>query len=83
MVKDLADPFEMSLPAASKHLRILESAGLMKREIHGRSHKCALNAEHLKLVQEWIMRYHAFWNESLTSLANFAENETAHLKKDD
>ena len=81
MVKELADPFDMSLPAASKHLKVLEHAGLMKREIHGRSHRCTLNAEHLHLIQTWLQKYQVFWADSLTSLANYAEKNLDQQNK--
>lgn len=81
MVKELADPFDMSLPAASKHLKVLEHAGLMKREIHGRSHRCSLNAEHLQLVQTWLQKYQVFWAGTLDSLAKYAEEDASELKK--
>ncbi len=81
MVKELADPFDMSLPAASKHLKVLESAGLMKREFHGRSHRCTLDAAHLKLVETWLQKYQVFWTDSLASLAMYAEDGVQDTSK--
>ena len=83
MVKELADPFEMSLPAASKHLKVLENAGLVTRTIQGRSHRCVLNGEQLRQVQEWLSRYRAYWSESLGSLATYAERETTRSNKEE
>ncbi len=56
-VSDLAEPFDMSLPAASKHLRVLESAGLISRKVDGRVHHCALRAEPLKNIEQWLGQY--------------------------
>jgi len=67
MVTQLAAPFEMSLPAVGKHLRVLENAGLVKRSITGRVHHCSLNASPLRNADEWLMHYRQFWGESLDS----------------
>ena len=67
-VSDLAEPFDMSLPAVSKHLRVLEHAGLLERRIDGRVHHCALSAEPLLDAQSFIRQYTEFWTESLSNL---------------
>lgn len=72
-VTELAQPFEMSLPAISKHLRVLESAGLLRREIDGRVHRCRLAAEPMKEAAAWIERYRAFWEAQLEALAKYLE----------
>ncbi len=71
MVTELAKPFDMSLPAVGKHLRVLERAGLIKRTIDGRMHRCALRPRPLKDADEWLGRYAQFWGESLDGLGDF------------
>ncbi len=73
-ISELAAPFDMSLPAVSKHIRVLEQAGLVVRKIEGRVHTCALDGEHLRDVAAWLDRYRAFWDNTLAALAEFAEN---------
>ena len=72
-VTDLAAPFGMSLPAVSKHLGILERAGLINRSIKGREHSCALGAAPMASAAEWLNAYQAFWHGNLDSLARFVE----------
>jgi DNA-binding transcriptional ArsR family regulator len=72
-VKALAAPFSMSLPAVSKHLRVLESAGLLRREIDGRVHRCRLAARPMKNASAWIERYRAFWETQFDALAKYLE----------
>ena len=80
---ELAAPFEMSLPAVSKHLRVLESAGLVERTIDGRVHECSLDAAPLHDAHEWLTRYRAFWDGTLESLARFVEGESQGTNEDD
>jgi DNA-binding transcriptional ArsR family regulator len=72
-VTQLAEPFEMSLPAVSKHLKVLEEAGLVGRSIEGRVHHCTLEPEALREASEWIDTYRQFWDETLESLARYVE----------
>jgi len=72
-VTALARPFKMSLPAISKHLRVLETAGLLSRERDGRIHRCRLNAKPLKDADDWIRRYSRFWEKRLDALAEYLE----------
>jgi len=74
-VTDLAAPFSMSLPAVSKHLRVLEKAGLLKRRRLGREHHIELKPEPMKKAHLWIEHYRKFWEGSLDSLADYLENE--------
>ncbi len=60
-VTELADPFEMSLNAVSKHIRVLERAGLLKREVRGREHWCSLNPLPLSQVTDWTEPYRVLW----------------------
>src|SRR5271170_6334628 len=70
-VTSLAAPFPMSLPAVSKHLRILESAGLLQRSITGRVHRCRLAAQPMQQAVAWMEHYRLFWETQLDSLAKF------------
>lgn len=72
-VSELAVPYEMSLPAVSKHLRVLEQAGLVSRQKDGRVHRCRLLAEPMKDASEWIERYRQFWEAQFDSLARYLE----------
>jgi DNA-binding transcriptional ArsR family regulator len=74
-VTDLAEPFRMSLPAVSKHLRVLEKAGLLKRRRLGREHHLELNPAPIQRASNWIDHYRKFWEGSLDSLAEYLENE--------
>jgi DNA-binding transcriptional ArsR family regulator len=73
-IGELAEPFAMSLPAVSKHVRVLERAGLVRRTIEGRIHRCALERKRLRDVNEWIERYTEFWDGTLDALAAFVED---------
>ncbi|MEM1401288.1 MAG: metalloregulator ArsR/SmtB family transcription factor [Pseudomonadota bacterium] len=74
-VTDLAAPFDMSLPAVSKHLKVLERAGLVSRRREGRLHLCRLNADPMKDVADWIEDYTQFWSGRLDALAKFVEGD--------
>lgn len=67
-VSQLAAPFDMSLPAASKHIKVLENAGLLLRRVEGRKHYCALNAGPMHGGYEWIRHYQRFWDQRLDRL---------------
>jgi DNA-binding transcriptional ArsR family regulator len=79
-VKELAEPFAMSLPAVSKHLRVLENAGLLKRRRLGREHHIALEPAPMRNAMLWIEQYRKFWEGSLDALANYLE-KTNDLSK--
>ncbi len=67
-VGQLAEPFAMSLAAASKHIRTLESAGLIRREIRGRTHLCRLDPGPLASANAWLAFYERFWAQRLDAL---------------
>jgi len=67
-IGELATPFSMSFAGASKHVRVLEHAGLVSRMIQGRTHLCRLRAERLAEAEAWLRRYERFWNENLDRL---------------
>ena len=72
-VTDLARPYAMSLPAISKHLRVLEKAGLLRRRRYGRVHEMQLEAKPLKQAAQWVEEYRKFWEGSLDRLAEYLE----------
>jgi DNA-binding transcriptional ArsR family regulator len=67
-VTELADPFDISLPAISRHLKVLEHAGLLAREREGRVHRIRLVADPMLDALEWMARYGRFWEERLDAL---------------
>jgi DNA-binding transcriptional ArsR family regulator len=76
-VGELAEPFHMSLAAASKHIKALESAGLIQREVQGRIHRCRLNAGPLASAQDWLTFYERFWHERLELLEGLLRSDSA------
>jgi DNA-binding transcriptional ArsR family regulator len=72
-VTDIAEPFSMSLNAVSKHVKVLESAGLVQRSIRGREHVLELDATPLRDVVRWANRYERYWTERLDRLEAFFE----------
>jgi DNA-binding transcriptional ArsR family regulator len=74
-VGQLAQPFAMSLAAASKHIKALENAGLIRREVRGRTHLCRLEPGPLATAQEWLSFYERFWTERLDALGRFLREE--------
>ncbi len=73
-VSELAAPLDMSLAGASKHLRVLEKAGLLKRRIEGRTHFLSVDPKPLDEAMTWIERHRRFWHSSLDRLAALVEN---------
>lgn len=72
-ITELAAPFEMSLPAVSKHIRVLEQGGLVARAVDGRIHRCSLSVQSLQHADQWLAHYRVFWGGSLESLARYVE----------
>ncbi len=70
-VGELAEPLAMSLPAASKHLQVLERAGLVRRTVVGRQHVCRLDPRPLASADAWLRFYERYWNEQLDALDRF------------
>ena len=69
-IGELADPFQMSLAAASKHVKVLERAGLVGRTVAGRSHRCRLQSRRLGEALKWLSFYHRFWTERFVALVS-------------
>ena len=67
-IGELATPYSMSLAGASKHVRVLERAGLVTRMIRGRTHLCRLQAQRLAEADAWLKRYQRFWSDRLDAL---------------
>src|SRR6476661_3349306 len=80
-VTDLARPHAMSLPAISKHLRVLEKAGLLRRRRYGRIHEIQLEAKPLKQAAQWVEEYRKFWEGSLDRLAEYLEKADKRPRK--
>ena len=72
-VGELAEPFRVSRPAISKHLRVLEHAGLVRRTRDGRISRCVLNATPMRDAADWVDRYRTFWTGQLDALARYVE----------
>src|SRR5205809_1289296 len=70
-VSELAQPFEFSLPAVTKHLAVLERAGLLERRKEGRVRRCRLLAEPMRVADDWLGSYRVFWQERLDSLSEY------------
>ena len=75
-VTDIAQRFPMSLTAVSKHLKVLEGAGLVRRRREGREHHLELRPAPLREIARWTARYERFWNQKLDALAAFLEEES-------
>jgi DNA-binding transcriptional ArsR family regulator len=78
-VSQLAQPFAISLAAASKHIKALENAGLIRREVRGRTHHCRLEPGPLASAREWLSFYERFWTSRLDVLEQLLRAEDARL----
>lgn len=76
-VGELAEPFAISLAAASKHIKALENAGLIRREVRGRTHVCRLDPGPLASAHEWLSFYRRFWSGRLDVLEQLLREEDA------
>lgn len=74
-VTEIAAPFDMSLNAVSKHLKVLEGAGLVDREVQGRDHVIRFRGQPLRLVSDWVHEYQRFWTERLDRLERYFQDE--------
>jgi DNA-binding transcriptional ArsR family regulator len=82
-VTELAEPFEMSLPAVSKHLKVLERAGLIARGRRAQWRPCRLDAGPLREVAEWVSGYQRFWDESYDRLDEYLEELKDQREKEE
>ena len=76
-VSQLAEPFAISLAAASKHIKALENAGLIRRDVRGRTHYCRLDPGPLASANEWLRFYERFWTDRLGMLERLLRDEDA------
>jgi DNA-binding transcriptional ArsR family regulator len=74
-VGELAQPFAISAPAISRHLKVLQEAGLIEREVDARWRICHLRPEGLQVAHDWLSQYRAYWEASLDRLAELLENK--------
>ena len=74
-VNELAEPFDLQLPAVSKHIKVLETSGLIRREVRGRTHLCRLDPGPLASAHEWLGFYERFWSRRLDVLEELLRNE--------
>ena len=79
-VMELAEPFDMSLPAVSKHLKVLERAGLIARSRDAQWRPCRIEARALKDVDDWLERYRGMWDEGLDRLDDYLGKLQAKVK---
>jgi DNA-binding transcriptional ArsR family regulator len=82
-VTELAAPFQMSMPAVSKHLKVLERAGLIARGREAQWRPCRLEGEPLRDVADWMERYRRFWDESFDRLDDYLQELQKEMKDDD
>ncbi len=75
-MSELAEPFDISQPGASKHVRVLERAGLVTRQVDGRLHHCTLDSAPLDAADHWLQETRSFWESQLDALAD-------HFSKDE
>lgn len=80
-VGEVAEPFEMSLNAVSKHLKVLETAGLVRREVHGREHWLSFDGAPLTAASDWIDHYREFWEGRLDALSGFLRDNKTKARK--
>jgi DNA-binding transcriptional ArsR family regulator len=80
-VTELAEPFDMSMPAISKHLKVLEKAGLIARGREAQWRPCRLDAAPLREVADWVEHYRRFWDESLDRLDAYLRELQSKEKK--
>ena len=74
-VGELAEPFDISLPAVSRHLKVLTAAGLIERQAEAQFRRCALRGEGLRGASDWIEPYRRFWEDQFDRLAAYLERE--------
>ena len=80
-VTELASAFPISLNSTSKHIRLLERAGLVARSVRGRDHVLSLNAGPMAEAFEWMEHYRGFWADGLAALEKFVINKRKHDKR--
>jgi len=74
-VNEIAGPFPVSLNAVSKHLMVLERAGLIRRQIKGREHHCWIEPRPLREAEDWLQHYRTFWEQRMDALENYVRRK--------
>ncbi|MEZ4656182.1 MAG: metalloregulator ArsR/SmtB family transcription factor [Caldilineaceae bacterium] len=82
-ILEIAAHFEISLNGISKHIKVLESAGILRREVSGRTHYCSLHTEPLDQAEAWIAYYRRFWQNRLDALEEFLEAKQQAASKEE
>jgi DNA-binding transcriptional ArsR family regulator len=72
-IGELGRPYAITKPAVTKHVKLLERAGLIRREVRGRTHRVTLEPRAMQRAEDWIERYRKFWEASLDALADYVE----------
>lgn len=80
-ISELAEPFEMSFAGASKHVKVLEDAGLVRREVRGRTHVCRIEAGPLASADQWLRHYERFWIGRLDALEQLLREDDKRKAK--
>ncbi|MDA0994792.1 MAG: metalloregulator ArsR/SmtB family transcription factor [Proteobacteria bacterium] len=80
-IGELAAPFKISKPAVTKHMKILERAGLIDRKIQGRIHQCSLSTSGLKTAEDWINFHRSFWESRFDALDNLLTGQKSETKE--
>jgi DNA-binding transcriptional ArsR family regulator len=80
-VTEIAAPFDMSLNAVSKHIKVLEGAGLVDRDVQGRDHLIRFRGEPLRAVATWVHEYEQYWTERLDRLERYFTSQNERRKK--
>lgn len=80
-IKEIAEPFPVSFNAISKHVMVLERAGLLRREIKGREHHCWIEPTPLRDADLWLQQYRCFWEERMDALAAYVDRKFRMVKK--
>ena len=81
-VSQLAEPFDISLAATSKHIKVLENAGLIRREVRWRTHVCHLEPGPLATAHQWLSFYERFWTDRLELLDRLLREETTPVTQE-
>ena len=81
-VGEIAEPFDMSMPAVSKHLGVLERAGVIERRVVRQWRVCRIRPEALRTIDEWVEHYRSFWDASLDRLAKLIEDNSKNRGKE-
>lgn len=79
-IGELSTPYHISKPAISKHMKILENAGLIERTISGRQHRCSLTTAGLKTAEDWLNFHRRFWESRFDALSGLLQEEKQHRR---